>query len=138
MLEKMKAKHIKCELNDLLDVEYLMNNVPWENYNRGDRHVFYIPEPSTLYYTNSFHDEIKETIFDSVYITGFNGYGGTQYSFIFMLRDEEVAFMDNSSGIFGYDREKVKETAINHLNKLINRKEEEILELKEIIKKHNL
>jgi len=136
MLEKMKTNHIKCELDDLLDVEYLMNNVPWDNYNRGEQTVFHIPEPTTLYYTNSFHDEIKEVEFDSVYVTAFHGYGGNQYSFVFMLRDEEVAFMGGDYGTFGFDKEKVKETIIKHVNRIIERKKEEITELNKILKKN--
>lgn len=134
----MGTVHIKCEPNDLLDGIYLMNNVPWENFMRGDRHVFHIPEPTTLYYTNSYHDKITETTFDSVYISAFHSFAGNDYSFVFMLRDEEVAFMSGSDGVFGYDKDKVKESIFNHLNKVINRKREEILELKEVIKKHKL
>lgn len=136
MLEKMKTKHVKCELDDLLDAEYLFNNVPWDNYNRGDRMVFHIPEPTTVYYTNSFHDEIKEAEFDSVYITAFHSFAGNQYTFIFMLRDEEVGFMGGSDGVFGFDKEKVRESITKHVNRLIKRKEEEITELKEILKRN--
>lgn len=136
MFEKMKTKHVKCELDDLLDAEYLFNNVPWENYNRGDRMVFHIPKPTTVYFTNSYYDEIKEVEFDSVYITAFHSFAGNQYSFVFMLRDEEVGYVYSGEGFFDFNKEKVKQLITDYVNSRIKFMEKEIKELKEVIKRN--
>jgi hypothetical protein len=113
---------IVCDKNDLINSEWLFNNIPWVNHSNKIASVKF-EEPIELFYVNlNGHDtqsaKVEKINFDNVLITAMHGFAGNSYSFNFKLGDETILYLDDYRK-FDYEIEKLKEKYIGLLESKI-------------------
>ncbi len=125
---KIKKRVIYLEdMSKILDNVFLSSMVGWSNY--GDPViVFHNKQVNKWFYFNDETNEIKEFAFNEVVCFGDHGFGGTQYTFSFLLNGNyiEIGFSKFAPTIEKLKEIKIKEIndEIKYINSLVKKKEE--------------
>jgi len=82
----LEVEHIKCTVENVVDREWLFNNIPWMNHSNKTAFLT-LDKVSTIFY---YDREVKSIEFNEVGASAMHGFGGNLYAFTFQLDGEKV------------------------------------------------